>query len=111
MGINFTSQMVHYSASQKDHPYHNKHVEINLSKMTKWFFWRLSKLGLFLLNLLVKKPWYYNSDKEQDYKIINIKRATMVNYWLWQRKDHNNDDRYEDKIIKIMKTIMGKCQL
>ncbi len=56
MCINLTNQMVHYSTSKKDHPRHNRHVVIKLSKMTKWFFLHLSKLGLFLLNLLVKKP-------------------------------------------------------
>jgi hypothetical protein len=82
MCINLTNQMVHYSTSKKDHPRHNRHVVIKLSKMTKWFFLRLSKLGLFLLNLLVKKPWFYSSDNEQDHKIIKINNAMMGNSWL-----------------------------
>jgi len=45
--VKMTNQMVHYFVSQKDHPNHKKHVEINLSKMMKWFFLHLSKLGVF----------------------------------------------------------------
>jgi hypothetical protein len=36
-----------YSANQKNHPSHNGHVEVNLSKMTKLSFLRLFKLGNF----------------------------------------------------------------
>jgi hypothetical protein len=39
MGINLMDQMVHYFADQNDHPNHNKHVKIDLSKMTYGFFY------------------------------------------------------------------------
>jgi hypothetical protein len=34
--------------SQKNHPGHKGHVEIDLSKTTKWYFLRIFKLGVFL---------------------------------------------------------------
>jgi hypothetical protein len=52
-----------YFASQKNHPNHTKHVIIDLSKMTKWSFLCMFKLGtFFLLDLLVKKAKFSNSD-------------------------------------------------
>jgi hypothetical protein len=56
LGRNLTSQNDQANGPvKKNHPNHNEHVEIDLSKMTKWFFLRLFKLGNFLLDLLVKK--------------------------------------------------------
>jgi hypothetical protein len=37
-----------YFASQKNHPTHNGHVEINLSKMTSGLFVCPFKLGIYL---------------------------------------------------------------
>jgi hypothetical protein len=42
------------STSKKDHPNHNRHVEINLSKMIELSFLYLSTFGYFLLDLLIK---------------------------------------------------------
>jgi len=42
-------------SNKKNHPSHNEHVKIDLSKMMEWFFLCLFKLGIFLLDLLIKK--------------------------------------------------------
>ncbi len=44
---------VHYFAKQKDHPNHTEHVKIDLSKMSRWFFWQISMLGPFSPQTLV----------------------------------------------------------
>ncbi len=36
-----------YFSSQKNHPNHNEHVEIDLSKMMEWWFLHLFKLDFF----------------------------------------------------------------
>jgi hypothetical protein len=45
-----------YFTSKKCHLSHNKHVEIDLSKMIECFISLLSKLDIFLLDLSIKKP-------------------------------------------------------
>jgi len=54
LGKNLTSQMVCYYTNQNDHPSHDKHVKINLSKMTKQSFDPV-QMGFFLPDFLVKK--------------------------------------------------------
>jgi hypothetical protein len=36
-----------YFANKKNHPNHNGHIKIELSKMMEWSFLRMSKLGCF----------------------------------------------------------------
>jgi hypothetical protein len=45
-----------YSTSKKNHPSHNKPLEIDLSKMMKWVFLTIIQIGYFLLDFPVKKP-------------------------------------------------------
>ncbi len=76
MGKKLTSQNDQpndpYYVSQKNHPSHNGHVEIDLFKMTKWSFWHLFKLGVFLLYLLVKKYQVFSSGLQ-----INMSRQLI----------------------------------
>jgi hypothetical protein len=55
-----TSQIVHILL-EKNHPNHNGHVKIHLSKMMEWSFWPMFKLDSFLLDLLIKKPFFFDS--------------------------------------------------
>jgi hypothetical protein len=57
---NNQSNGLHF-ASNKNHPNHSGHVEINLSKMMEWSFLHLFKLGIFLLDLLVKSTMFFSS--------------------------------------------------
>jgi hypothetical protein len=55
--VKMTNKMVNYFVNKKDHPDHNGHVEINLSKMIRWIFWHLSKWGFFSLDYIIK-PYF-----------------------------------------------------
>ncbi len=48
--IKMTNQIVQYSINKKDHPF-----ILDESKSTSWYFLRLSKWGLLLLDSLVQK--------------------------------------------------------
>jgi hypothetical protein len=50
-----------YFTSKKNHPNHNGHVEIDLSKMTKWSSLSLFKLGSFLITFVNKKTIFSSS--------------------------------------------------
>jgi hypothetical protein len=47
--------MVCYYTNKKDHPSHDKHVKIDLSKITKQSF---NPRVFFLQDFLVKKPYF-----------------------------------------------------
>jgi hypothetical protein len=58
-----TSKKYQLRLGQKVHgPIHNGQVQNDLSKMTKRFFWCLSKMGLFLPKFIVKNIRNSSSD-------------------------------------------------
>lgn len=57
LGKNLTCQMVCYYTIKKDHPSHDRHVKINLSKMTKQSFDLVQK-GFFYQMFQLKKPYF-----------------------------------------------------
>ncbi len=63
--------------NQKDHPSHNRHVEIDLSKMTYSFFLHLFTFGYFLLNFLIKKT--KNSTSECNLQSFKTLYNLLVN--------------------------------
>jgi hypothetical protein len=56
-------KMIHYSTSQKDYFNHNGHVQMDVSKMTKWPFLCLSILNSFLSIKLIHSTIKYNSER------------------------------------------------
>ncbi len=61
-----TSQKCQFKLGQiSTWPSHNGHVQNDLSKMTRRFFLRMSKMGLFKPKFLVKRKRNFNSDTNQ----------------------------------------------
>ncbi len=74
-----TNQMVHILPIKKTTPITTNMLKLILSKMTKWSFQPLFKLGIFLLDLPVKKTNFSSSNSHHN-QVENCHLIHLLNF-------------------------------